>query len=201
MSNVAHFDPNPTPPPSKNWFGRNWLWFVPVVLLSTGCFCCLGCGGLFFGVLQSLKSSEPYQMTLAHVQSDPEVIELLGEPITDDGYFVGGNISVENGDGNATLYFKVKGPNGTAGVSSNAVRETGQWRLTYVEVAPDDGSDPIVWPPEARQQIPEIDLRFDGAVMPADESPVDETADPATEEPTEDASQDSRLDSDSAENP
>jgi Cytochrome oxidase complex assembly protein 1 len=171
MSNAPQFDPNPAPP-TKGWFARNWLWFVPLVGLSSGCLCCLGCGGIIFGVLQTIKSSEPYQMALAHVQADAEVRELLGEPIVESGFMPLGEVNVENGEGNASLYFHVSGPNGEASVSANATREGGQWRLTYVEVTPSDGSgSSIVWPPDAAMQQPDVDLQLDVRVEPTDEDP------------------------------
>lgn len=192
MSSAPQFDPNPAPP-RKGWFGRNWLWFVPVTLLSTGCLCCLGCGGIFVGVFQALKSSEPYQLAMAHVQNDPQVIAVLGEPVVEAGFVPFGAVEVENDGGTATLYFQVSGPQGQAWVSATAVREVGQWRLTYVEVAPSDGSSsPIVWPADAGQDIPDVDLQFDGVEMPAEESPdTEQPAEPADDTPSESSSDDS----------
>lgn len=191
MSTVSHFDPNPATP-KKGWFGRNWLWFVPVTLLSTGCFCCLGCGGIFFGVFQALKSSEPYQMALAHVQNDPQVIAALGEPIVEAGIVPFGAVEVENDHGSSTLHFQISGPKGEAWVSSTAVREGGRWQLTFVEVTPSDSSAaPIVWPADAAQDIPEVDIQFDGVEMPAEETPdASDLAEPSAEEPSDSSSDD-----------
>lgn len=180
MSDVPHFDPNPARP-TKGWFGRNWLWFVPLLGLSSFCFCCLGCGGIIFGVLQTIKSSEPYQMALAHVQADPEVRELLGEPIVESGFMPLGQVNVLNDAGDATFSFNVSGPKKEASVNASAIREGGQWRLTSVEVSPTDGSSsPIVWPPEADWHGPldESDMR---RADPADE----ETGDTSGSDPTE----------------
>jgi hypothetical protein len=176
MSDVAHFDPNPAGP-KKGWFARNWLWFLPVVGLSSFCVCCLGCGGIFFGVMQTIKSSEAYQMALAHVQNDPEVRELLGEPIVEAGFMPLGQVNVNNGAGDAELYFQVSGPKGQASVSANALRENGQWELTYVEVTPDDGSSgPIVWPSDAAMEGPDVEIEFNGVTDPSleDDSAVDD---------------------------
>ena len=207
MSNVPQFDPNPAP--RKGWFGRNWLWFVPVVLLSTGCFCCLGCGGIFFGVFQALKSSEPYQMALAHVQNDPEVIGVLGEPIVEAGFVPFGAVEVENDHGTSTLHFQVSGPNGQAWVSSTAVREGGRWQLTFVEVTPDDGSTgPIVWPADAAIEGPNVEIDFDIKALPnedqsnsgeAAENDVPEgteSSEPAGSEPSEGSSEPSDSNAD-----
>jgi len=160
MSDVAHFDPNAAGP-KKGWFARNWLWFLPVVGLSSFCVCCLGCGGIFFGVMQTIKSSEAYQMALAHVQNDPAVQELLGEPIVEAGFMPLGQVNVNNGGGDAELYFQVSGPKGEASVSANAIRENGQWELTYIEVTPADGSSgPIVWPSDEAMAEPDVEVDY-----------------------------------------
>ena len=130
----------PAEPPRRGWFRRNWLWFVPLVLLGLGVLCASCCGGILLTVFGVLRSSEPYVMALEQVQNDPKVIERLGEPIEPASWAPSGNIHVSNGRGDASLRFDVKGPRGTAHVSTQARRIDGQWGLTTLEVTFDDGT-------------------------------------------------------------
>ncbi|NUQ66028.1 MAG: hypothetical protein HUU20_26505 [Pirellulales bacterium] len=126
-------------PPRRSWWSRNWLWAVPVGCLAM----VLGCGGCCLGVfgtaLYALKSSPPYQMALEKVRTSPQVIEELGEPIEEAGWFPTGNVNVKNGGGDALLDFDVAGPKGRAHVQARARRINGEWGLTTVEVTLADG--------------------------------------------------------------
>ena len=125
--------------PPRGWWSRNWRWFVPTMLLGSVVLCggcCLGIVGAIVGVL---KSSEPYQMALEHVQNDPKVIEQLGEPIEESGWFPSGEVNVNNGSGRAGLYFHVAGPRGKGTVHVEARRIGGRWGLTLLEITPEGG--------------------------------------------------------------
>ncbi len=136
---MADSDPTPATPadrPRRGWLRRNWLWFVPTtVLVLCGGFC-IGIFGLVFGLL---KSSDPYQMALQRVQNDPQVIQLLGQPIEESGWFPTGQLNIENDRGDARFDFDVAGPNGKAHVHTEARRISGRWGLTRLEVTPEDG--------------------------------------------------------------
>ena len=90
---------------------------------------CLCCGGIFWWVISSLKSSEPYQMSLERVRTDRDVIGQLGEPIEEAGWMPTGNFSyrTDNGvtSGKASFDFAVSGPKGTARVHAKAVCRDG----------------------------------------------------------------------------
>src|SRR5712692_6439918 len=69
------------PADKPDWFGRNWRWLVPGVLLlpvlTLG-----GFGGcLFFGIQYGFKSSDVYKNALGRVQTDQTVTAALGSPI------------------------------------------------------------------------------------------------------------------------
>ncbi len=70
--------PHQTATVQRGWFSRNLWWMLPaalmVVVLPCGC-----CGGIFVWLIGSLKSSEPYQMALERVRTNPQVIEQLGK--------------------------------------------------------------------------------------------------------------------------
>ncbi len=50
----------------RGWFARNFWWLLPAVLLALvlPCGCC---GGIFWWLVSSLKSSEPYQVAVERV--------------------------------------------------------------------------------------------------------------------------------------
>ena len=153
---MADFDPTPATPaarPQRGWLRRNWLWLVPATLLVLCGGFCIGIFGLVFGML---KSSEPYQMALQRVQTDPRVVQRLGQPIEESGWFPTGQINVENDRGEARLDFDVAGPDGKAHVHAEARCIAGRWGLTRLEVTTEDG-----------QRIP-LDTTVDGGL---DEAP------------------------------
>lgn len=129
-------------PKKRSWWGRNWLWVVPVGCLLP----ILSCVGiitmivtLVFGML---KSSHPYQDSFATLQSDPRVISALGTPIEAD-FFVSGQINLQNSSGNANLSYGVTGPNGSATVYVVATKSAGKWTYSELIVTPDTNNQDI----------------------------------------------------------
>ncbi len=123
-----------TVPAPPNWWSRNWKWFVP-----TGCLTLILLFGLFialiFGVVMgSIKSSDAYKQAVARARANPTVVESLGTPIA-EGYFVSGNINVQNDRGNADLQIPISGPKGKAVIYAVAVKSGGQWEFSRLSVA------------------------------------------------------------------
>jgi len=106
-----------------------------VLVLPCGC-----CGGIFWWLISTLKSSEPYQMALERVRTNPQVIGQLGKPIEESSWMPTGNFSyhIINGmaSGEATFNFNVAGPKGTAHVHAQALCRGGQWRFLQLQVTP-----------------------------------------------------------------
>jgi len=130
--------------PQRSWFGRNWWWFVPGVILLP----ILACGGCFLGFrafkIAHTKASPPYQQALAAVQDSPEVQEALGQPIEDTTWVPTGELTVDNNRGEANLIFQVAGPKGSATVSFNARMVGGTWGLNELVVTVDQTGERIV---------------------------------------------------------
>ena len=117
------------PQPQKNWWSRNWKWFVP-----TGCLTMLlACAGfvtlIFSIVLGSLKSSDVYNESLAKARTNAQVTAALGTPV-EPGFWVSGNISVENSSGNADLSIPISGPNGSGTIYVTATKSAGRWNYS-----------------------------------------------------------------------
>lgn len=76
---------------------------------------------------------EVYDMSFDAISSNTEAQQYLGDPIT-DGYFVNGNISMENGAGSADLEYSVSGSQHDAEANVIATRQDGNWILNRVIV-------------------------------------------------------------------
>ena len=116
----------------KSWWGRNWLWVVPV----GGCLTLIvlfifGIGAALFGVSEVLKGSEPYEYAIEEARNDSEVIAILGEPIQTSG-MMEGTVNFKNDSGRVNLEVPIRGPNGTATVKVKGEKEDGEW--TYEEL-------------------------------------------------------------------
>jgi len=118
---------------NKNWFQRNWKWFVPC-----GCLTLLVCTvgfavAIFFGVSTAMKSSEPYSMALEMVRADQRVTDAMGTPI-EAGRFVMGSINVSGGSGQANLSIPVEGPLKEGEISVEANKRHGMWEMDHLSI-------------------------------------------------------------------
>ena len=129
-------------PQPKNWWARNWKWFVPA-----GCFSVmvliLGFVALIlsfaFGIM---KSSDAYKQALAKARSSPEVVNALGSPIK-EGFFISGNINVNGASGNADLAIPITGPKGKGMVYVEARKSAGEWTYSKLVVQIDRTNERI----------------------------------------------------------
>ena len=122
----------------RGW-SRNFWWMLPAALLVlvSPCLCC---GGIFWWVIKSAKSSEPYQMSLERVPHRPRRNRTTGRThrrgrLDADRDF---SYRTDNGvtSGKASFDFAVSGPKGTARVHAKAVCRDGKWRFRVLEVTP-----------------------------------------------------------------
>ena len=131
-------DPLALPPRKKNWFARHW------VLSLLGGFALLSLlFASFVAVLLSvvegsMKKSAAYTQAVARAQSDPHVIEKLGQPLQ-TGWFVSGNIQVTSTSGNANLSIPMSGSKskGTLYVVAKKIAGTSRFDTMEVEVEGD----------------------------------------------------------------
>lgn len=111
----------------KGWFGRNWIWVVPVggclTLIIIGL---IFMGTLFFGVTRMFKNSTPYEYALEQASQNREVTLILGDAIESDG-IINGNISIDNNSGIANFSIPIKGSKGEARIYVVAEKRNGEW--------------------------------------------------------------------------
>ncbi|MEO0475169.1 MAG: cytochrome c oxidase assembly factor Coa1 family protein, partial [Planctomycetota bacterium] len=148
LSAPAYGDPKP----QKGWFGRNWFWFLPTVILLPLCCCCGGPIGLMWYGMGQVFELPPYKDSVTLAEQNTEVQNALGTPITAPSGFMefvtmmqsGGEFNVETSGGLMILDAKVPitGPSGTATLSIEAESSDGglTWNYTLQEVELPDGS-------------------------------------------------------------
>ena len=113
----------------RNWWLRNWKWFVPV-----GCFGTLILFVVFVGstaliAFSAVKSTDVYKDALARAQVHPSVIEALGAPIK-EGFLVSGNTNVNGASGEANLSIPIFGPKGKGTIYVSANKSLGRWNYS-----------------------------------------------------------------------
>jgi len=111
----------------KSWFGRNWIWVVPL----GGCLTIIillvfGIGAAIFGVSKIFTSSAPYEYAVEQASIHPRVIELLGEPVETAG-IMQGNISTTNDSGEVAITIPLKGPKGKGSVTIKGEKFDREW--------------------------------------------------------------------------
>lgn len=120
-------------PPRRNWFQRNWKWFVPC-----GCLTLLALFAGFIlvvvaGAFGVIKSSEVVKDGVRRAQENPDVLLALGEPIK-EGWWITGSINTSGPTGNADVSIPLKGPKGKGTLYIVAYKEAGEWNYERLEV-------------------------------------------------------------------
>lgn len=127
----------------KSWFGRNWLWVIPV----GGCLTVIllfvfGVGAAIFGVSKALKNSTPYAYAIELANETPEVVSTLGEDIKSDGMFKG-DISLKNNEGHADLKIPVVGEKGKGTIIVKGDKYDGKWTYEALYIIIKDTQEEI----------------------------------------------------------
>lgn len=120
----------------KSWWSRNWKWAVPVGGCLTMIILLIAFAGtLFVGITSIMKDSAAFNDALKKVKDNPELIEILGEPIEENGMTSGG-INYDNGLKTAKLTIPIKGPKGeaTIHVEGEGVGDTWTYQVMKVFV-------------------------------------------------------------------
>ncbi len=128
------FDPNPSSPPPPGWWRRNWKWAVPtggIVLVGGGVGFIVAIFALIFGLM---KSTEVYETALFEAQTNPAVIEHLGNRI-EDGLIFTGNMEVNPSSGYADIVIPISGQKGSGSLYVQAEKIAGSWQYYTLEVA------------------------------------------------------------------
>jgi hypothetical protein len=142
---INTLEPQSAEPKRKGIFGLvAGLGCLGIAAIAVGVLIlCVGLiGGTLAVVFGALKSSEPYQMALERAQSDPAVVEALGEPIQ-PGWWVVGSIETQGISGTADIQFPISGPKNSGTVFLTARRENGVWNFYSLAVGIEGQSELI----------------------------------------------------------
>jgi len=120
-------------PIKKNWWDRNWKWFVPVGCLGALTALAAFIAAIFLLVAGLMKSSDAYKGGLAKAKAHTAVQEALGVPI-EEGLFIMGTINVSGPSGQADISIPISGPAGKATIYVAAVKSAGSWTFSTLVV-------------------------------------------------------------------
>lgn len=113
---------------------RYWAWGGLALVIGWILFAML----LVFIVFATMKQSDAYQNSLALVQKNPQVIEMLGSPI-ESGWLVSGNVNTSVGTGSAEISYSISGPKGSADVYVKATKVLDHWEFIDLFVQSQSG--------------------------------------------------------------
>ncbi|MGH1352281.1 MAG: cytochrome c oxidase assembly factor Coa1 family protein [Methyloligellaceae bacterium] len=107
----------------RNWAKVGFGIFVGIILFFIGMIFLIG----------NLLKGEAYEKSLQKVKSNPEIIQLLGQPIQQTG-FIMGSFNTNGARGYTAISYSVTGPKGSATVYVEAIKNIGPWELKKVLV-------------------------------------------------------------------
>ena len=123
----------PPPAPRRNWWQRNWKWFVPTGCLTLIVLACLFFTTILLVVFGAIKSTDVYKTAVARAKADPRVVEAIGSPVS-EGWLVAGSTKVAGGSGKSDLSIPIHGPKGEATIYVVATKFAGQWQYSQLVV-------------------------------------------------------------------
>ncbi len=130
-------------PKKKSWFSRNWMWFVPVGVVTL----CLVCGGCVaagaYGFFSLMRSNPAVAEAISKVQSDPRAQQALGTPIV-PGWTISGSISDSTNSGSVNVTIPVSGPKGSGLLYVTAYKQGDRWIITNLVLTVDKTFERIV---------------------------------------------------------
>lgn len=128
--------------PPKNWWSRNWKWFVPVGCLSV----LIVTAGIAFAIISFIlglmKSSDVYREAVERAKYNAGVIEALGAPV-EEGLMYTGKIAVQGDSGRADIAIPISGPKGKGIIHAQAVKTSGRWVFGLLAVHIEDTGERI----------------------------------------------------------
>lgn len=86
-----------------------------------------------FFVFSLIRGTDVYKDALARARTHPEVVERLGSPI-EPKWWLFGNISLQNNDGEADFAVPIRGPKGDGTILVEATKKDGRWTYSQLVV-------------------------------------------------------------------
>lgn len=170
----------------RGWWSRNWLWFVPTLLLSTVVVCCGCLGGVFYFVVNAVYEQEMFKDAMAKIEANDVLQKELGQPIT----FVrwpppAFSMNQTNGSGEADIRWEIEGPKGHANAHVHARLTGDRWETVILEVVLPNGKKVSLAAEDGGDNAPIFVTPKPGDTKPEDTGPAPEINLPTFDEPTE----------------
>jgi hypothetical protein len=154
----------------RGWFRRNWLWFVPTVLLVV---IVVGAGAAYWAMFFRVYGLEVCQSAMRTIEANEEVCKSLGQPIRTAKSPTRGCVpSARIEEGEIDIIWTIVGPNGQAKAHLFARRIMGKWATTVLDVTLPNGKKVLL-----------NDVNDTEAEAPAFSGPKPETKQPETNAP------------------
>ena len=115
---------------------NKWLWLLPLGCLGSLVVLGGGIAGLIVLLMSFMRSNGATQGALERLQSNPQAIDALGEPIK-MGWLLSGSINISGPSGNASLSIPVSGPRGSGTLYVEAEKQAGEWQYERLELGID----------------------------------------------------------------
>jgi hypothetical protein len=123
---------------AKGCLKQKWVWIVAALLAAGLVAVVVLAVVIVLGVFGVMRSSDVYREALTRAQASDAVRRELGEPI-EPGWYVMGNIDVNNDSGRADLQIPVSGPKGSGTVEATATKRNGVWIYSRLGVELESG--------------------------------------------------------------
>jgi hypothetical protein len=128
-------EPLPEKQRRRGWWSRNWLWFVPTVLLVFIVLCC-GCPVGIFGVAYNKVFEQVTSQAMPKIEANERLRQELGEPIT-SAFWPLPAFQLEERD--MDVRWNIQGPKGEAKAHMKARLMKDRWETVILEVVLADG--------------------------------------------------------------
>ncbi|MEN6449829.1 MAG: cytochrome c oxidase assembly factor Coa1 family protein [Thermoguttaceae bacterium] len=127
----------PSPKPKRGWFRRNWLWFLPTLILAI---VVVGGGVVYWSVFVRVYRLDVCQSAMKAIQSDKVLQQKLGQPIhpvwwPSREFTPSSRIEKEEKE----VRWKIEGPKGRASAHVQAKLRMGEWQTIIFDVTLADG--------------------------------------------------------------
>jgi multisubunit Na+/H+ antiporter MnhG subunit len=99
-------------------------------------------GGIVMFVFGMIKSSDVYKQAVNRAVTNPQVIAMLGTPI-ETGWWVMGNVNINNDSGHANVTIPLSGPKGSAHLLVRATEDGGTWNYERLIVTSADNAQRV----------------------------------------------------------
>ncbi len=122
--------------PPRNWWQRNWKWFVPVGCVTALVLFAAFFFSIVFFVFSVIRHTDVFKDSLDKARANPQVQAELGEPIR-EGWWVQGRVNTVGPSGNADISIPLKGSRKNGTLFAVASKTAGKWTYERLEVAVD----------------------------------------------------------------